>query len=69
MNQAIKDDTRVADTKGTNPSFLDKITFNDKKFIPSLNMFKVALEELNETERQALFRVILENCHWVCGSR
>ena len=60
-NQAIKDDTAVIDTKGQIQALLDKITFNDKKFIPSLNMLgSKALEELNETERQALFRVILE---------
>ncbi|MHA3057768.1 ATP-dependent nuclease [Acinetobacter sp. ANC 5584] len=60
-NQTIKDDTAVIATKGQIQDLLDKITFKDKKFNPSLNMIgSKALEELNETEKHALFRMILE---------
>jgi putative ATP-dependent endonuclease of OLD family len=60
-NQTIKDDDAIINTKGQIQGLLDKITFKDKKFNPSLNMIgSKALEELNETERHALFRIILE---------
>lgn len=60
-NQTIKDDTAVIATKGQIQDLLDKITFKDKKFNPSLNMIgSKALEDLNETEKHAFFRLILE---------
>ena len=60
-NQAIKDDDAVLNTRGEIQDLLDKITFQDKKFNPSLNMIgSKAFDDLNETERHALFRIILE---------
>lgn len=60
-NQAIKEDGAVLNTRGEIQYLLDKITFQDKKFEPSLNMIgSKAFDDLNETERHALFRIILE---------
>ena len=67
-NQTIKDDTAVIATKGQIQDLLDKITFKDKKFNPSLNMLgSKALEDLNETEKHAFFKSICHRRWSQCG--